>query len=101
MDNLTALKQDIKRLLVESLSLKIAAEEIGEGQPLFAPGGLGLDSVDALIVAVALERQFRIHIADHEAACQILQSVTSMAEAVAKQRTESLAGPAGRASALS
>ena len=48
MDNTTTLKQDIKQLLVENLMLQSKAEEIADDLPLFGPGSLGLDSVDAL-----------------------------------------------------
>ena len=58
MDNTAALKQDIKRLMVENLMLQIRPDEISDDQPLFGPGGLGLDSVDALqlVVAIAIAR---------------------------------------------
>ena len=59
----TALKAQIKRMLVEDLMLQIAAEEIGDAQPLFGPGGIGLNSMDALQLVVALEKHFGLEIA--------------------------------------
>jgi acyl carrier protein len=91
MDNTAAIKQDIKRLMVENLMLQISAEEINDDQPLFGPGSVGLDSVDALQLVVALDKTYGLKIADTEAARQILQSVTTMAAAVARQQ-ESTAG---------
>ena len=64
--------------------LQISADEIGEAQPLFGPGSLGLDSVDALQLVVALDRKFGLKIPDAETARAILQSVTCMADAVAR-----------------
>jgi acyl carrier protein len=84
MDNTAAIKQDIKRLMVENLMLQISAEEINDDQPLFGPGSVGLDSVDALQLVVALDKTYGLKIADPEAARQILQSVNTMAAAVAK-----------------
>jgi acyl carrier protein len=83
MDNTATLNQDIKQLMVENLMLQITADEIGDEQPLFGPGSLGLDSVDALQLVVALDKKYGLKIADPEAARQILKSVTTMAEAVA------------------
>ena len=56
MNDSTELKAQIKQILVENLMLKISAAEIGDDQPLFGPGSLGLDSVDALQLVVALEK---------------------------------------------
>jgi len=56
MDNTTAIKQDIRKLMVENLMLQVSPEEIGDDQPLFGPGSVGLDSVDALQLVVALDK---------------------------------------------
>lgn len=77
------LKQRIKQLMVENLMLQITAEEIADDKPLFGPEGLGLDSVDALQLVVALDKNFGLKIPDPGAAKQILHSVDSIASAVA------------------
>ena len=76
----------IKQLLIENLMLQLTAEEIGDQQPLFGPESVGLDSVDALQVVVALDKTFGLKIQDPEAAKQILQSVHTIAEAVIQHR---------------
>jgi len=86
MDNNTALKQEIKRLMVENLMLQVSPEEIADHQPLFGPGSVGLDSVDALQLVVALDKAYGLKIADSDAARRILQSVDSMAAAVAAHK---------------
>ena len=90
MDNTATLKLDIKRLMVENLMLQITPEEIGDQQMLFGPGGLGLDSVDALQLVVALDKAYGVKIPDPERARQVLQSVTTMAEAVAEHLAPAL-----------
>jgi acyl carrier protein len=89
MDNTAATKQDIKRLMVENLMLQISAEEIGDDQPLFGPGSVGLDSVDALQLVVALDKTYGLKIADPEAARQILQTVNTIVDAVVKNQAPS------------
>jgi acyl carrier protein len=93
MDNTATIKQDIKRLMVENLMLQISAEEINDDQPLFGPGSVGLDSVDALQLVVALDKTYGLKIADTEAARQILQSVTTMAAAVARHQESTTGEP--------
>ena len=79
--------------MVENLMLQISAEEIKDDQPLFGPGSVGLDSVDALQLVVALDKTYGLKIADPEAARQILQSVTTMAAAVAKHQKSTTGKP--------
>jgi acyl carrier protein len=84
MNNTATLKQDIKRLMVENLMLQITPQEIGDDQPLFGPGGLGLDSVDALQLVVALDKTHGLKIASPEVARQVLQSVSTIADALSR-----------------
>jgi acyl carrier protein len=82
MDDPNALKQRIKELMVENLMLQVTTTDIADELPLFGPGGLGLDSVDALQLVVALDKNFGLKIRDQEAARQILKNVDSIAQAV-------------------
>jgi acyl carrier protein len=82
MEDVNALKERIKSLLVENLMLQMTPAEIGDDQPLFGPGSLGLDSVDALQIVVALDKHFGLKIRDPETAKKILRSVNAMTQAV-------------------
>ena len=82
MPDPTDLKQRIKLMLVDNLMLQVSAAELGDDTALFGPDGLGLDSVDALQLVVALEKNFRLKIADTGEAKKILQSVNTIAAAV-------------------
>ena len=55
---------EIKALLVETLMLPQPPDQLAEDQPLFGPGGLGLDSVDALQIVVALDKAYGLKIQD-------------------------------------
>ncbi len=83
MDNNVALKREIKQMMVENLMLQVTAGEIGDEQALFGVGSLGLDSVDALQLVVALDKRYGLKIPNPERAREVLQSVSTMAEAVA------------------
>ena len=82
MEATRSLQEQIKVMMVENLMLQVSASEIGDDQPLFGPNSLGLDSVDALQLVVALDKNFGLKIADPAAAKQILQSVNTIAAAV-------------------
>ena len=86
MESTTELKLEIKKLLIENLMLQITAGEIGDEQPLFGPDSVGLDSVDALQLVVALDKTFGLKIQDAEVAKQILKNVHTIAEAVIQHR---------------
>lgn len=84
MEDVNTLKDRIKKMLVENLMLQVSAEEIGDEQPLFGPASLGLDSVDALQLVVALDKNFGLKIADPAAAREVLQNVNTIVAAVRK-----------------
>ena len=86
MEDVNALKDRIKKMLVENLMLQVSAEEIGDEQPLFGPASLGLDSVDALQLVVALDKNFGLKIADPAAAREVLQNVNTIVAAVQKNK---------------
>jgi acyl carrier protein len=76
------LKPQIKQLIVDNLMLQSGPDQIADDQPLFGPNSLGLDSVDALQLVVALDKQWGLKIADPDAARTTLSSVNAIAAAV-------------------
>ncbi len=87
MNNSTELKGQIKQLLVENLMLQVSAEAIGDDQPLFGPNSLGLDSVDALQLVVALDKNYGLKLSDTEVARKVMQTVNTLADAVQKHQS--------------
>lgn len=60
--NTASLMRDIKLLIIDALGLEdISPEDIGDGQTLFGEG-LGLDSVDALELGLAIQKKYGIKI---------------------------------------
>ena len=76
------MKEQIKGLIIENLMLQVTPAEIADDLPLFGPGGLGLDSVDALQLVLALDKQFGLKIRDPQAAKEILRNVNTITQAV-------------------
>ena len=82
------LRRQIKEMLVRNLMLQTTADQIADDLPLFGPGGLGLDSVDALQLVVALDNHYGVKITDTEVARSVLSNVASIAEAIATHRSK-------------
>jgi acyl carrier protein len=79
MSETPAVRSRIKHLLVSALHLEgLAPSDIADDAPLFGEG-LGLDSVDALELVVALEKEFAIRIQSHEVGKEAFVSVSTLA----------------------
>jgi len=78
---------ELKKLIVETLALEdTAPDEIETDAPLFGEG-LGLDSIDALEIAMVLEERYGVTLAgDPEANQQVFESIKSLAAFVAESR---------------
>lgn len=60
---MNSLSQEIKQLIIDALELEdIDAADIEDTTLLFDPSGLGLDSIDALEIGVALRKKYPIQI---------------------------------------
>jgi len=80
---------ELKTLLIEGLHLEdVTAEEIIPDEPLFGEG-LGLDSIDALEIAVLLDRKYGVKITSEDDRNQeIFASLNSLATFVQENRTK-------------
>jgi len=81
---------EIKQMIIEALALEeITPEEIESAEPLFVEG-LGLDSIDALELAMVLEERYGVTIGeDEEENRQIFASVRDLATYVDQNRAAS------------
>jgi acyl carrier protein len=83
----SALEPELARLIVSALSLEVAPEEISAEAPLFGEG-LGLDSIDALEMALAISKAYGVQLRSDDARNhQIFASLRSLALHVEKHRT--------------
>ncbi|WP_375140871.1 acyl carrier protein [Ideonella aquatica] len=74
----------MKQALIERLSLQLTPDEIADDSPLFGTG-LGLDSVDALEIAILIELEFDVPVSDDELAS--FRSINTLVDLV-EQRTQ-------------
>jgi acyl carrier protein len=87
MSALDQLEQEIKKLIVDALRLEdLAPEDIESTAPLFGEG-LGLDSIDALEIAMVLEQHYGVVTDDDpEANRERFACVRNLASYVAERR---------------
>ena len=84
------LRSEIKALVVSELNLKGRdPETIEDDSALFGAGAgsIGLDSLDALQLAMAIEENFGVRIPEGDEARAIFKSVRAIADHVAKVRS--------------
>lgn len=79
--------EDIKELILDALNLRedMKAEEMDPDVALFGKAGLGLDSLDALQLAVALEERYQVAV-DEKLGADVFRSVRAIAEHVNRSR---------------
>ncbi|HOT43716.1 MAG TPA: phosphopantetheine-binding protein [Spirochaetota bacterium] len=83
------LKKEIKILIMEALNIDdVSPEEVGDDESLFGEGNtLGLDSIDALEIVMALQEKYGVRIDDKNQSRFILKSISTIAEFIEKNRT--------------
>jgi acyl carrier protein len=86
---LEQIKQELRVLLINNLKVEgVQPEDIGDDDPLFGEGGLGLDSLDAVEVVVILQRHYGLDIKDVQKGREIFQSLNTMAPYILAHATK-------------
>ena len=76
----------VKQMIIDSLRIEgMSADEIETDAPLFGEG-LGLDSIDALQLVVAMEKEFGVVVPDAATGSKVFASVRTMADYIAENR---------------
>ncbi|MGB7606377.1 MAG: phosphopantetheine-binding protein [Lutisporaceae bacterium] len=87
------LENEIKECIIERLNLEVSPDEIDNDSPIFksqdddaeeVEGSLGLDSVDALEIVVAMNNKYDIEITDND--MMIFQSINTIADFIRERR---------------
>ena len=84
----TALKQTLKKQIIEFLNLtSLTPDDIKDDEPLFGEG-LGLDSIDSLELIVLLNREYGIFIKDPKEGRKVLVDINTMVDYIEQHRTK-------------
>ena len=85
VNNSEELCKYLKKMIINTLKLEeITAEEIKDDAPLFKEG-LGLDSIDALELVVAIENIFNVIIEDEDVGKRAFASVNTLARFIQEE----------------
>lgn len=85
VNNSEKLCKYLKKMIIDVLKLEeITAEEIKDDAPLFKEG-LGLDSIDALELVVAIENIFSVIIEDEDVGKRAFASVNNLARFIQEE----------------
>ncbi len=86
-----SLKLEIKQLLIEALNLEdLTPADIGDDTPLFTSDGIGLDSIDALEIGIAIRKKYQLQMEAKDIRMrEHFRSVDTLANLVVSQRGDS------------
>ena len=81
-----ATTDSLRKLLLENCMLRVPPEEIADETPFFGgEGGLGRDSIDALQIIVAVERDYGVGIKDPAVAKEVLRNLGTLRRFLEKE----------------
>jgi acyl carrier protein len=85
------MENELKQLIIDCLDLEdLAVDDINNEDALFNEG-LGLDSIDALELGLAIRKKYNVRIdAEKDDVVRIFASVTSLAEFIDSERAKNL-----------
>jgi acyl carrier protein len=87
-DTRATTEYEVAQLLIDALHLEMTAGEIGPEEPLFGEG-LGLDSIDALEIALAISRTYGFELKSEEGrAHQVFASLRNLTGYIDTHRTK-------------
>ncbi len=86
--NTEQLCEFLKKMIIDTLRLEdVTVAEIENDAPLFREG-LGLDSIDALELVVAIEKTFNVIIEDEDVGRKAFASVMALAKFIQEERRQ-------------
>jgi acyl carrier protein len=80
------LLQELKKKIVEELDLKdVNPNELAD-DTLFFDGGLGLDSVDLMVLVALVDRDYGVEIFNRELGKKVFITLSTLAEYITKHK---------------
>jgi acyl carrier protein len=87
--SLEEIKEELKKLFVENLSLEdLKPEDIKDDMELFGETGIGLDSLDGVEIVVLLRRQYGLDVKAMQKGRDIFRSINTLAPYVLANATK-------------
>jgi acyl carrier protein len=75
------LKRELKELIIEECDLDITVDDIGDDDTLFGTDSpIGLDSVDALQISIAVQNKYGVVITDSKVLRRVMKTINTFAD---------------------
>ena len=86
MSGLTVFELEVAKLMVENLNLTVCPEDVEPNKPLFE-NGLGLDSIDALELSLAISQRYGLEIrSDDKNIKQLFSSLRNLSQYIQENK---------------
>jgi acyl carrier protein len=84
------LKHDIKQLIIDSLKIEeITPDDVPDDAPLFGKNNvMGLDSIDGIVIIMAIQKKYNVRMDDQNVARFILESINTIADFVTREQAK-------------
>jgi acyl carrier protein len=86
MTDVEELKQQLKALIVKECDKDVDPAQITNDEQLIGGGSLGLDSLDALQICMAVQERYGVRIEDGPKARKALRNIDALAETILAER---------------
>lgn len=81
------LEQQLKTLIIDACDIPDAPEDFSSEAPLIGPESpLGLDSLDAVEIVVAVQKTFDVRIGGEDSSREVLQSIRTLAQFIQQEQ---------------
>lgn len=81
MADVTSLETELQELIIDACNVPDAPEEVDSEAPLIGPDSpLGLDSLDAVEVVVAVQKKYDVRIGGQDTSREVLRSLRTLAD---------------------
>ncbi|MDO3379835.1 phosphopantetheine-binding protein [Geoalkalibacter halelectricus] len=88
MDNLAILHGELQELIIDACNVPDAPDTVDPDAPLIGPdSSLGLDSLDAVEVVVAVQKKYDVRIGGEDSSREVLRNLRTLAEFIDGKRT--------------
>jgi acyl carrier protein len=86
MNDMDELKHALKVMIIEECDKDIDPGTITDEEQLIGGGSLGLDSLDALQISLAVQQRYGVRIEDGPKARKVLRNIAALAAAISAER---------------
>jgi acyl carrier protein len=86
MTDVEELKQQLKALIVKECDKDVDPAQITNEEQLIGGGSLGLDSLDALQICMAVQERYGVRIEDGPKARKALRNIDALADTILAER---------------